>query len=229
MLLPWKNLFNKKKEKTMNTEKLISLKENFTGQKFQWIKTDRPELLGKVVTCRDINPSNNGGFTATFDDGSKIDASKLNSNLLMIHGDMPPLSKAEVEAINGPIRPLANKVNATVIPNDVPPSARPIAQPVGQPVPAQASSQTNMFANFNSEETQFALTLNVKLPDRKLLKLMYANAGNKDKFLSELSEYLHSTITKNTIKESVESILAPSQIKKEARPVINFKEVDESR
>ena len=81
--------------------KLISLMENFSGSKFQWIKTDRPELLGKVVTCRNIEPRGNK-FFAVFDDGSSVDTANLNRSLLMIHGDMQPLSKAEVESIYSP-------------------------------------------------------------------------------------------------------------------------------
>jgi hypothetical protein len=47
--------------------------------------------------------------------------------------------------------------------------------------------------------------------------------------LDELSEYLGSKINKQVIKESMEGILNPSPIKKEAKPIINLKEVDESR
>jgi len=93
----WKSFLTlKKTTKEMDENKLISLMENFTGQKFQWIKTDRPELLGKVVKCRTIEPRGDR-FLVLFDDGSSIDSTKLNNNLFMIHGDMQPLSKAEVE------------------------------------------------------------------------------------------------------------------------------------
>jgi hypothetical protein len=209
----------------MNTEKLISLKENFTGQKFQWIKTTRPELLGKVVKCRDVEPLPNGIFMVVFDDGSKIDSNRLNSDLLMIHGDMQPLSKDEVELIYSSKRP-----------SQPPPSAAPqsMAQPratinVTPASPAKESSGTNMFEMFNSDETQISINVKVKLPDRKLLKMMYTSAENKEKFLDELSEYLGSKINKQVIKESMEGILNPSPIKKEAKPIINLKEVDESR
>jgi len=217
-------LLNKKKLEEMNTEKLISLKENFTGQKFQWIKTDRPELLGKVVKCRDVNPMSDGRFIIVFDDGSKIDSTRLNSDLLMIHGDMQPLSKGEVEAIYKP------KLNHAIPPK--PTSAAPQAEPAQptsratppptiQPVPMK----TNMFAMFNSEESQLNLTVNVKIPDRKLLKLMYSNAEDKTKFLSELAEHLHTMINKQVVQEAVQMILAPAAPKKETKPTIQLREV----
>jgi len=203
----------------MNTEKLISLKENFTGQKFQWVKTDRPELLGKVVKCRDIEPTNDGRFIAIFDDQSKVDTTKLNLNLIMIHGDMPPLSKEEVESINKP--------RGTKAPSPAAPART--EQPFiagGQPSVNTSANKPNMFEMFNTEETKLGLTINVKLPDRKLLKLMYSSAEDKDKFLSQLAEYLQTMINKQVIKDSVSAILEPNQVpEKPKKSTINLKEV----
>lgn len=218
----------------MNTDKLIALKENFTGQKFQWIKTPRPELLGKVVKCRDVDFGPGGTFIVTFDDGSKIDSTKLTSNLLMIHGDMQPLSRGEVESINGPKPSLG--INQTAPPTakvtPIAPAPEPRVQaeprPHFNPAPAPPPA-ANMFEMFNSDETQISIGLKVKLPDRKLLKMMYTSAENKDKFLAELSEYLYSKINKQVIKESMQQVLDPTPVKKEARPIVNLKEVDESR
>lgn len=216
----------------MNTDKLIALKENFTGQKFQWIKTTRPELLGKVVKCRDVDFGPGGTFIVTFDDGSKIDSTKLTSNLLMIHGDMQPLSRGEVEAINGPKPSLGINQTAPSTAKVTPIQPAPVsvpapeARPQFNPAPPPSS---NMFEMFNSDETQISIGLKVKLPDRKLLKMMYTSAENKDKFLIELSEYLYSKINKQVIKESMQQVLDPTPVKKEARPIVNLREVDESR
>ncbi len=222
MLPLWKNLFKKNTIK-MNTEKLFSLKENFTGQKFQWIKPDRPELL---------------------DDGSRIDTNKLTRNLLMIHGDMQPLTKAEVESIYGSSRQ-ANRIatNASSSPKpqaspgqgpiDIPSELRvdePMrpTQPTSHAQPTSANS-VNMFEMFNSDESEISLKVNVKLPDKKLLKMMYSQAEDKTKFLSELSEYLHKMINKQVIAESMKMQLDPlPQVKKEKEPIIKVQEVDES-
>ena len=219
----------------MDTDKLISLKENFTGQRFQWVKTDQTALLGKVVKCRDVEPLSNGRFLIVFDDGSKIDSSKLNSNLMMLHGDDKPLSREEAMAINGPIRSPEVKRAPSVAPPPVNGPANPAnpMQPI-QNAPVQnqqpAAPKPNMFAMFNSEESQISINLTVKLPDRKLLKMMYNGAENKDKFLSELAEYLHGMINKQVVQDSMKSILAPVvPAKKEAKPTVNLTEVNESR
>lgn len=214
----------------MNTEKLISLKENFTGQKFQWIKPDKPELLAKVVRCKDVDPLSDGRFFIIFDDGSRVDSSKLNSNLLMIHGDMQPLSRQEVESIYGVKPKTVPQPAAPPKPASVAPAPAPAvtAPPAPEAVAAPVAPKTNMFAMFNAEESPLTLTLSVKIPDKKLLKLMYSSAENKDKFITELAEHLHSMINKQVVKESIQSILIPPAPKKE-RGIINLTEVDASK
>jgi hypothetical protein len=188
----------------MNEEKLISLMENFSGQKFQWIKTNNPQLLGKVVTCRNIEPRGDR-FMAQFDDGSSVDSAQLNTSLMMITNDMPPLTKAEVESIAGPRRP-------TPTPNPVSQSARPANNPVQQVQSAPSVNvgpKSNMFDMFSSENSQITLSLLVKLPDKKLLRMMYTSAEDKEKFLDELSEYVSREINNSVIKDSISSMVAP--------------------
>jgi hypothetical protein len=211
----------------MNEEKLISLMENFTGQKFQWIKTNRPEQLAKVVTCRTIEPRGDR-FFAQFDDGSSIDTAQLNTNLLMITGDMLPLTKAEVEAISGPPRPIVNPAQQRQAAAKTV-STQPVHSPVTQQV-QQSVPKSNMFDMFSSENSQISLSLLVKLPDKKLLKLMYSNAEDKEKFLEELSEYVFREINKTVVKDAVSSIVVPpGQTKRERTgPTITVNEIHET-
>ena len=206
--------------------KLISLMENFSGAKFQWIKTNRPELLGKVVTCRTIEPRG-AGFVAIFDDGSSVDTAQLNTSLIMIHGDMQPLSKAEVESIAGPRRPAPQ---STVQPNpsqsgNVGPGPAGVSEPRHfQPNPPQ----TNMFEMFNSDERIIDLQIKMSLPDQDFLKMMYANAKDKNKFLNELSEYVFKAINKTVVQSSISTMVVPSQPRStRTGPVVNITEINE--
>ena len=215
----------------IDENKLISLMENFQGQKFQWVKTDRPELLGKVVSCRTIEPRN-GRFFAIFDDGTSIDTAQLNTSLMMLHGDMQPLSRDEVASISNVKKP-APKVIPSVTVNPAQP-AQPTHhqyEPVSAPTQAPpAAAKPNMFELFNSEPTQLSISLSVKLPEKKLLKLMYSSAENKAEFLAELGEYLHKMINKQVITKSMEEFLSPPVQKKEAaRPAINLTQINESK
>jgi hypothetical protein len=73
------------------------------------------------------------------------------------------------------------------------------------------------------------VSLKVRLPDKKLLKMMYASAENKDKFLDELSEYLQSVINKQVIADSMKESLDHTPVKKKeaapASPQITVREV----
>ena len=227
-----KDIFKKNKTK-MNTERLISFKENFTGQTFQWIKTQDPNLLGKVVKCKDVEPKGRG-YMAYFNDGSSIDAEKLNRNLMMITDGMQPLSKAEVQGIARPVAPPIDNVTASgVKPISMPDHLKEFATPPGfdkpvtqhkaltnepaSPVAKQAPPTSNMFSMFNADETSINISVKLKLPNKKLLKLMYENADNKDKFLKDLSEYVYSKINKNIVGESLKTSLVPVSKKPPAK------------
>jgi flagellum-specific peptidoglycan hydrolase FlgJ len=221
MLPLWKNLSPKKNKNTMSFDenKLISLMENFSGVKFQWIKTNRPEILGKVVTCRNIEPRGDR-FFVMFDDGSSVDSTQLNTSLLMLHGDMQPLSRAEVESINGPKKPQVNPGQAN--------SGRPQNQTITQPTQAQPSA-SNMFDMFNSEERKIDLQVSISLPDQDLLRMMYSNAKDKDKFLSELSDYVFRVINKTVVQTSISTMVMPHPPKQMNRTgtSVNITEIHE--
>lgn len=219
-----KSFFKKIKKPMFDQDRLISYKQNFTGQSFQWVKTDRPELIGKVVRCRDVEPFGNM-IMAVFDDGSRLDASKINTHMLMLHGDMKPLSKDEVESIYG----ARNQIKQPQ------PTSEPAQKPQPQvtvssksePAPSQNKEvRPNMFEMFNSDTISLPLSLNIKLPNKKLLKMMYDSSENKEKFISELSEYINSMINKEVISESVKGMLGAPKKKQETHSPVKFTEVD---
>jgi len=209
-------------------KKLISLKQNFTGQQFQWIKTDRPELIGKLVKCRDVQPTQDGRFTVYFDDGSKIDSAKLNSNLLMIMGETQPLTKAEVELIYPQSRPKPQPSSAPAQPTSgpiqIPPDLSPPTQAAPPKTVAPPVQKSNMFVMFNSEPTEISIDLTVKLPDKKLLKMMYSGAEDKEKFVSELADYLLEMINKKAVTDSINKMLVVSP-KKKPEPGVHLTQV----
>lgn len=214
--------------------KLISLMENFSGAKFQWIKTNRPELLGKLVVCRTIEPRGNK-FFAVFDDGSSVDTAQLNTSLLMLHGDMQPLTRAEVESIAGPKKPIAQPIQNMTGPMGASSGPGPIGNPqpqMSQPQMSQPQTPqptTNMFEMFNSEEGQIDLKISIKLPDQAFLKMMYANAKDKDAFLSELSDYVFNVINKQVVQDSIYSIIVPQETprKSKSSSIVNITEIHE--
>lgn len=241
-------ILQKNKKNMISEEQLIRYQQNFAGQKFQWIKTDRPELKGKVVKVRDIQLTRNGGAMAIFDDGSKINIKEINNKLMMIHGDMPPMSLDEVNAIHqtkpAAVIPETTLANGEIIPEtklaeNAPntqniPSANfdtktglPISQIV-EPV-KHIAPVVNPFAMFNSDETEITIKVKVKMPDKKLLKMMYNNAEDKDEFADQLSKYVTSMINNTVVNGSITKMLDPKKAapKKVTPPEVNLTEIDE--
>jgi len=213
MKLPnWiQKIIKNNKREIMTEQQLINYQQNFSGQQFQWIKTDRPELIGKLVKVRDIRQQGRGAV-AIFDDGSQVDIDKINSDLMMIHGDMQPLSKSEVQSIHTPRKPEA--IPSTKLANGemseaVTPKPQHIVSNAHNPAPTveRAAPVVNPFAMFNSDETEIILKMNIKIPDRKLLKMMYNNAENKELFIDQLSKYVNSLINNKVVNESMVKIL----------------------
>jgi hypothetical protein len=184
---------------SFDENKLISLMENFSGAKFQWIKTSRPDLLGKVVTCKNIEPRGDK-FFAIFEDGSCVETSQLNTNLLMLHGDMQPLSKIEVDSLHTIKKPQPQSNNNFATNSN-------LNRENKQVQPAQPIS--NMFEMFNSNDRDIELKLKISLPDQDFLKMMYNNAKDKQKFLTELSDYVFSAINKKVIQSSISLMVLP--------------------
>jgi hypothetical protein len=234
-LLKWiRNLRKNNLDDMITEQQLISYQQNFSGQKFQWIKTDRPELIGKLVRVRDIRPQGRGAV-AVFDDGSSVDVKDINNKLLMIHGDMQPLSIDEVRSIHAPKQsqgiPETKLPNGEVIPAINPSIDEYNAQAAPKPIsPPQPKEVVNPFAMFNSDETEITIKVNVKMPDKKLLKMMYSNAEDKDIFIDQLSNYVTSMINNKVVSESVSKMLDPKPTTKEKtapRAEVKLTEVNE--
>ena len=234
--LEWiKQLLKNNKKKMISEEQLISYQQNFSGQKFQWIKTDRPELIGKVVTVRDIQVQGNQ-VMAIFDNKSQCNIKDINNRLMMLQGDTQPLSKAEVESIHKP-RVVSEGIPSVKLPNGERSTAVP-PKTADTPTPAPVSPVTpttpvvNPFAMFNSDITDLTLKLKIKMPDKKLLKMMYNNAEDKEVFLDELAKYVDSMINNKVVYDSMKLILDPKSTKKSTKaPVgdITLTEVEENK
>ena len=215
--------FKKNNKEMLSEDQLISYKQNFTGQKFQWIRTPRPELLGKVVTCRDVQPAGNSAI-ATFDDGSSIDVKRLNNDLLIIMGDQQPLTRDEVTSI------YSQKIDP-IVSSEYISRNRVRGENSSKPEPAKPrdigshGSTANPFLMFNSEESEFIIKINIKLPDKKLLKMMYNSAEDKEAFINQLSDYVALSIDNKVISESLQKMLDASPAKPSTGPSKNKGEI----
>lgn len=214
----------KNKDKMISEEQLIGYKQNFTGQTFQWIKTPRPELIGKVVKCRDVEPVG-GRVMVIFDDGSQCPANRVSSDLMMIMGEQPPLTMDEVKSINGMNTPKKEEAKPAIdAPHPTVHSGPGVVEtPPKAAQPKEEAPAPNIFDAFNSEEIDLSLKLKINLPDKKLLKMMYTSAEDKDKFLADLSSYVVSKINNTVVEQSLSNMLDPKIRKKPSKEETEIK------
>ena len=204
---------------------LIAVKSSFQSNKFQWIKTNDPNKMGKVVEVRDVVPGRNGRFLAMLSDGSQIDTDMVSSNLMMLTDGQDPLSFDEIRSINY-IPSLSEEVKVS---SDIPTefvdeikaqAPQPVlgAQPA-QTVQAPSKVQVDvdpgdLFGMFSLEDTDLNLSVRIKLPSKTLLKMMYQNSKNKEEFLTKLSNYINNNVTDDAIKKTMKKALAGDTKKK---------------
>lgn len=205
----------------IDIDHLMSLKNSFQGNTFQWIKTQDQTRLGKVVTVVEIEPGPRGKFVATLSDGARIDTDQLTNNLLMLHDDQPQMSIAEIRSINyiPSIKEAADnpdlpaEVRESFLQAPQPEPAQQAVAPVKKSVPVEP---TDIFGMFALEDTELPINVSIKLPARPLLKMMYSNSQDKDKFIDQLSTYINNSVTPESVKESLTKLLTGPDKKKKS-------------
>jgi hypothetical protein len=202
---------------------LMSIKDSFQGNNFQWVKSTDRAKLGKVVRVTDVFPGNRGIFIAQLSDGTKIPTDQLTSNLMMLMDDQPAMSMSEILSINE-VPSLNQEIKVSPeIPTEFAQNlaTQPIVRPVQEKVMAQPDELSrksqdpgDLFGMFSLAEIDLNLMVSVKLPAKNLLKMMYSNSQNKEEFLDRLAAYINSNVTVDSIKNSMRKTLDPDKNKK---------------
>jgi hypothetical protein len=214
-------------------QKIGSLKSMFQGQQFQWIKSPKPELLGKVVKCIDVNWVGGDVFMAQFEDGSKVPTQHLNSNLMMISEHSPAMSIAQIQSINHDPRK-TEKADQTEIKQSIqktagkdaaeayqeektadlssmPASAltgeTEVAPKAKMKIKQAAPKAADLFGSFSTEPRAVSFEMEINLPSMELLKMMAENAKDKKEFTEQLSQYIIAEINNDVIKGAIQGWL----------------------
>ena len=195
-------------------ETLVSIKNSFQGNNFQWVKTSDRTKLGQVVRVNDVIPSGRS-FVAQLSDGTRIPTDQLTSNLMMLMDDQPALSMTEIMSINY-VPPTSDEMElAPGLPDEFKTDiVRPAQVRADQPIKPVQSDPADLFGMFSLEQTDLPISVSIKLPARNLLKMMYSNSQNKEEFLNKLAVYINSNVTTDSIKSSMKKALDPDKKKK---------------
>jgi len=202
-------------------DSLMSIKDTFRGNNFQWVKTSDRAKLGKIVQVTDVLPGNRGSFIAQLSDGTRLPTDQLTNSLMMIMDDQPAMSISEILSINE-VPSIDEPLSVSSdIPTDVAKEIleqRVVQKKIETPQPSQADTRSSdpgdLFGMFSLEETDLNLTVSIKLPAKTLLKMMYSNSQDKDEFLNKLSAYINNNVTVESIKSSMKKSLDPDKKKK---------------
>lgn len=217
-------------------DELMSIKNAYQGQRFQWIKPAANERakLATVVTVTDVVPGPrvntiNGPsqrYIAVLSDHTKLDTEHLTSNLMMLHEDQQAMTVAEVqsiymepsldlEAVNSSLptdmQALSTLSNAPSLQTSVASSLTSDTQPTRTIAPVDTKG---LFGMFSVEDTELLLKLSVKLPAKNLLKMMYTNSQDKDQFIDQLSAHINNSITQDAIKIAIGVMMGQDKKKK---------------
>jgi len=228
--------FKKKKNKMaeFDMDELMRLNDAYKGNEYQWIKPQDKNKLGNLVKVLDIIPGKRKNtltgniqlYYAKLSDGIAIETSALDNVLMRIHENQQPLSKTEVLSIYQEPRldvdailkdlPINNEIIDNIKSNDL------INKPISELNKLQSIdfesieplaknenvlNDFDLFGMFEVKDTQISLKLNIKLPDKNLLKMMLNNAQDKDEFTNKLSNYINSNINLDSVNLAVYKLL----------------------
>ena len=198
----------------MYTDELIERVSNFkniyNGQTFQWIKNyPNQAAAGSILEIIDIEIHNSGQIIALFKNNQRVTIEQLNSDFQMIGDPSDILSPDQIFSLNsdpGLTKELisntksitTNSSKNVFTENDIvqtSPHITPVEQPKIQPA--------NIFGMFSLSPTKLKIEVEVNLPAMNLLKAMYSQSSDKDLFLKQITEYIHSNIKTESVKDSI--------------------------
>ena len=198
-IIIWFKTDSKKKKSNMYNDQedayVQQVKQQYFGKYFQWVRPINQEKVGEVVRCTNVRrKGEKGPIVVEFNAGSAVSIDLLQSYLTPYSSDgiIEPPAASEVVSGGQGIQENQTTQNTNAAKNTIKPAA---------------PDKMEMFKMFSKSDMNLDLTLNVKMPDIALIKMMYNNAENKDKFLSELSEYMLKQITTETIKHAFSKIV----------------------
>lgn len=220
-----KKLFNRNMYNDQIIERLMTYKSMYQGNKFQWVKDYPPGMAAAVASVLDIEPGRGDQIMVLLSNNHRVTIEQLNSSFQMVSEEMPALSVAEVMSINDDpglspeIQQAVAEVKPKVDPREgltesksyVPAQTDDSAK---LQVPGPVINPTNIFGMFSLNPTKLRMDIEVKLPAMNLMKAMYAESADKEDFLQKVAQYVHQTITVDSVRDAVLTKLGPIKSQK---------------
>lgn len=187
---------------------LENLKERYLGTNWNWLVNKGKSKAGDITKVTDVQ-FKNGMYFLIFNNGAKINVdvikdfivptkkeptvvdSKSNKGKIEVPDHLKPDSadkKQEDESISSVVD--QSDFNKESTPGN--------------------SSASDIFDMFDTVERDLNIKIKMKLPEIKLLKLMFKNSTDSVEFLNKLSSYVLSYIKEDNIQEALLKLLVGS-------------------
>jgi len=195
-------------QKILHRMDLSLLKKQYMGKNFRWkVAPDSPMpiKIGDPVRCMGVYESENyGGVVLNMSSGVPVPLSRIDYYLDPTDIDF----SADAMDLG-----LNNKKQGEIKTPEEILGKKTVEQPK---VEVKTETKTDIFAGFKKTKRDFDLSLNIELPASELLTVMYNNADDKKKFLSDLGEYILSNLKVDDIMNSLKEQFEPeTKINKE--------------
>lgn len=203
-----KYCINKFKHKYMNNNQLNQLKKQYKGKEYTWKQSIMGEEVGSPTKCINvIQRQDSGEVCLELTNGSPVSLSRIDMYLTpsSISFNQPvPISELLDQGVVSSEKPrVKQNVETDTYNVQTAQKSNPNHTTLTNRVEPAKQNNIDMFSGFKTNDEKFNLTLNIKLPDVELVKLMYKNSNDKDVFISQFSEYIKSSIILDNIKNSV--------------------------
>ena len=165
----------------MSNQMVERWKQQLFGKMFQWVRPINNEQVGEIVRVTNVRQKGEI-IVAEFSSGTPVNVIMLQTYLTPYNNEEPALLQDKVSTVkNEQVKP-QKKANSV-------------------------DESEEVFKHFNAVETKLDLKLVLKIPDMALVKMMYKNAADGDKFLTDMSKYIYKHISTDSIKQSVKAML----------------------
>jgi hypothetical protein len=216
----WKKKFGRMNNQ--NDALIQRYKSQYLGKSYQWTRPINNETVGDVVRIVDVKMRGDM-VIAVFNAGTPINIDLIN-NYMQPYAGLDPAMPPSISTMPGQQNPIPIPEELQQYQTSNQPASAPAGKisfsspqqpPQQMPDAAPVKKKSELFAMFQSEEKSINIPLKIKMPDIALVKMMYNNAADKDKFLEELAEYVIDGITVETAKDAMTAILADNNAARE--------------
>ena len=189
-------------------------KQQYFGKTYKWLRAMDGAEMGELVRVTDIKYKE-GQYFLVFHSGVPLQIGLIGMYLEEQPGEYEyePMTSGANQGntieIPAELREFQSHVNESALPNQVanPAEALMGVRNVQQQVATRPPVKADIFAMFNTDFKSINMPVSIKMPDIELIKMMFANAADKNSFLNDFAEYVLTSINADAVTVAIKTML----------------------